>query len=161
MTTYTKFSLAAKIRLHEKFTSEIFYWRKYPDLRYSLLDHAWMLLFADSELYWSSTRRGLNPPHEYYNSMWRLWQHWATTSNCWQLSNNCEGMVETLATLGYNGQLLATQQQLGADGHRLWQPWATMGNCWQLSNNWGNPGLCCHTKFCDHSYLLLDYLISP
>ena len=34
MTTYTKFSLAAKIRLHEKFTSEIFYWRKYPDLRY-------------------------------------------------------------------------------------------------------------------------------
>ena len=37
MTTYTKFSLAAKIRLHEKFTSEIFYWRKYPDLRYLLI----------------------------------------------------------------------------------------------------------------------------
>ena len=36
--------------------------------------------------------------------------------NCWQLSNNWEGMVETLATLGYNGQLLATQQQLGGDG---------------------------------------------
>ena len=35
MTTYTKFSVAAKIRLHEKFTSEIFYWRKYPDLRYT------------------------------------------------------------------------------------------------------------------------------
>ena len=34
MTTYTKFSLAAKIRLHENFTSETFYWRKYPDLRY-------------------------------------------------------------------------------------------------------------------------------
>ena len=27
---------------------------------------------------------------------WRLWQHWATTGNCWQLSNNWEGMVETL-----------------------------------------------------------------
>ena len=36
MTTYTKFSLAAKIRLHENFTSEIFYWRKYPDLRYGV-----------------------------------------------------------------------------------------------------------------------------
>ena len=34
MTTYTKFSLVAKIRLHEKFTSEIFFRRKYPDLRY-------------------------------------------------------------------------------------------------------------------------------
>ena len=37
MATYTKFSrlsLAAKIRLREKFTSEIFYRRKYPDLRY-------------------------------------------------------------------------------------------------------------------------------
>ena len=47
---------------------------------------------------------------------WRFWQHWATTGNCWQLSNNWEGMVETLATLGYNGQLLATQQQLRGDG---------------------------------------------
>ena len=39
MTTYTKFSLAAKIRLHEKFTSEIFYWLKYPDLRYTAWFH--------------------------------------------------------------------------------------------------------------------------
>ena len=34
MSTYTKFSrlsLATKIRLREKFTSEIFYQRKYPD----------------------------------------------------------------------------------------------------------------------------------
>jgi hypothetical protein len=32
--------------------------------------------------------------------------------NCWQLSNNWEGVVETPATLSYYGQLLATQQQL-------------------------------------------------
>ena len=64
-----------------------------------------------------------------------------------------------METLSYNGQLLATQQQLGGDGGdsgntglqratagnsattgrgwwRLWQHWATTGNCWQLSNNW-------------------------
>ena len=38
MSTYAKFShlsLATKIRLREKFTSEIFYQRKYPDLRYN------------------------------------------------------------------------------------------------------------------------------
>ena len=37
MSTHTKFSrlsLATKIRLHEKFTSEIFYRRKYPNLWY-------------------------------------------------------------------------------------------------------------------------------
>ena len=40
MSTYTKFnrlSLATKIRLRENFTSEIFYWRKYPDLRYVIV----------------------------------------------------------------------------------------------------------------------------
>ena len=39
-----------------------------------------------------------------------LWQHWATTGNCWQLSNTYERMLG------------------------LWQHWATTGNCWQLSN---------------------------
>ena len=33
--------------------------------------------------------------------------------------------VETLATLGYNGQLLATQQQLGGDSGNFRQPYAT------------------------------------
>ena len=32
--------LATKIRLRENFTSEIFYWRKYPDLRY------WLVLYT-------------------------------------------------------------------------------------------------------------------
>ena len=88
---------------------------------------------------------------------WRLRQHWATAGNCWQPSNIYESMLETLATLGYSRQLLATQQHLredaGASGNtglqqatagnpatsmracwRLWQHWATAGNCWQLSN---------------------------
>ena len=89
----------------------------------------------------------------------RLWQHWATAGNCWQFSNIYESMLETLATLGYSRQLLATQQHLyermhaGDSGNtglqqatagnsatstracwRLWQHWATAGNCWQLSN---------------------------
>ena len=37
MSTYTnigRWSLATKIRLRENFTSELFYWQKYPDLRY-------------------------------------------------------------------------------------------------------------------------------
>ena len=29
-------------------------------------------------------------------------QHWATTGNCWQLSNTKDKMLETLATLSYN-----------------------------------------------------------
>ena len=40
MSTYTKFnrlSLVTKIRLRENFTSEIFYWRNYPDLRYVIV----------------------------------------------------------------------------------------------------------------------------
>ena len=88
---------------------------------------------------------------------WILWQHWATTGNCWQLSNTKDKMLETLATLGYNWQLMATQQRLWEDAGysgntglqqatagnsatprircwRLWQHWATTGNWWQLSN---------------------------
>ena len=55
MSTYTKFnrlSLAAKIRLREKFTNEIFYWGKYPDLQY-LSTWPWgmhvLLLSSESE----------------------------------------------------------------------------------------------------------------
>ena len=44
---------------------------------------------------------------------WRHWQHWSTTGNYWQLGNTQEGVLETLATLGYNGHLLATQQLTG------------------------------------------------
>ena len=47
MLTYTKFShlsLAAKIRLHEKFTSEIFHRRKYPDLRYALNNQSYGMI---------------------------------------------------------------------------------------------------------------------
>ena len=50
MSTYTKFSrlsLAAKIRLREKFTSEIFYRQKYPDLRYVTV----YILYEIFELY--------------------------------------------------------------------------------------------------------------
>ena len=78
---------------------------------------------------------------------WRLWQPWATTGNCWQLSNSCEGMVENLATLGYNRQLLATQQQIGVTVETL----ATLGYNGQLlatqqqlggdGGDSGNPGL--------------------
>ena len=68
MSTYTKFSclsLATKIRLREKFTSEIiFYRRKYPDLRYIILAHvtwalAWewaLFIRAAKTVTWALTR---------------------------------------------------------------------------------------------------------
>ena len=74
---------------------------------------------------------------------WRPRQHWVTTGNCWQLSNTQDVVLETQATMGYNRQLLATQQHIGCGArdpgstglqqatagnsaaHRMWcwRPW--------------------------------------
>ena len=78
MTIYTKFSLAAKIRLHEKFTSEIFYWRKYPDLRYYNCVHAqlgreivnWLVL-EELSMYMDSTY-SIEHEYEEAKSSWAI-----------------------------------------------------------------------------------------
>ena len=56
------------------------------------------------------------------------WRHWATTGNCWQLSNTQEGVLETLATLDYNRQLLTTQQHMGGGAGDIGLQQATAGN---------------------------------
>ena len=45
---------------------------------------------------------------------WRRRQLLTTTGNCRQLGNTLKVVLETLATLGYNRQLPATQQHIGA-----------------------------------------------
>ena len=64
-----------------------------------------------------------------------LWQPWATTGNCWQLSN-WEGMVTDSGNTGLQRATAGNSATTGRGWWRLWQPWATTGNCWQLSNNW-------------------------